>query len=297
MKNNHKIFQLSPKKFAYLKSLLLVSLFFIYFPLFAQSDKNAVTYYPSNYSQQPIVTFHEGFLNRRTYFLDGIKSQPKDVTALLKSIQNEDFDIHSLQQKKTWGTAIRLTGLGVGIGTFAYLFTNEITPSNIRPLIWFSMGSIILQVTGNSLVENSQTRITKAIDDFNAYHFVGSSSKFLKMDVRNQFLGPKIDIYEGTKLLQTDQVSLILKSNEKAFEAISMIQKRQKVSKVAHVVDQGLSIGILFLALGYQKQSSTQSDLLFPLILTGTGLRIFSSNYDRRTRNLARMALNEYNYD
>lgn len=284
-------------KFIFRKSLVIVCSFFIGTPLFAQNQQNATTYYPEKYSQQPIITFREGFLNKRTYFLDSIKSSPKVVKETLKSIQHEDFDIHSLQRKKDWGTGISLTGLGTGIATFTYFLTNEITPTNIKPLVWGTLGSEILLIAGNALKSDSQKRITKTIDDFNAYHYFGNSSKFLRLDIKYQFLGQKIDIYEGTKLLQRDQISSLLQSNEKAIETYSIIQKRQKVSKVSHVVNQGLGIGILFLMLGYQNQSSTQNDLIFPLIITGTGLSIFSNNYDRKTRNLARTAIHRYNYD
>lgn len=148
-----------------------------------------------------------GLFKQKDIFLDSIKSSPKVVKETLNSIQYEDFDIHSLQRKKDWGTGISLTGLGTGIATFTYLFTNEITPTNIKPLIWGTLRSEILLIAERALKSDSQKRITKTIDGFNSYYYSGNSSKFLRLDIKDQFLGQKIDIYEGTKLLQRDQVS------------------------------------------------------------------------------------------
>jgi len=278
------------------KSFLLFYLFCASISLQAQTNQDSRSYFPGNYSQQPIVTFKEGFLNQTTYYLDGEKSNAKEVGKLLNSIQNEDFEFLAYQRKKGLGTAINLTGFAVNLGSIAYLLTTEITPTNVRPWYFVTLGGGILQATGSILIQHSEKRIRGSIDDFNAYHYSGGVNSYLRMDLRDGFLAPKIDIYEGPMLLQKDQVLSRLQENEQSYQLYEQVLKRQKVSTVAHIVNSALGIGILFVVLGYEQQSSSQNDLLIPMTLSGIGLNIFSRNYDRKTRNLTREVLHGYNY-
>lgn len=276
---------------------------FLFFYLFchsvllqAQTNQNSPSYFPGTYSQQPIITFKEGFLNQTTYYLDGEKSSAKEVGDLLNSIENEDFEFLAYQRKKGWGTALNLTGLAINLGSITYLFTKEFTPKNVRPWYFVTLGGGILQATGSILIGNAERSIRRSIDDFNAYHYSGGSNSYLRMDVSEGFLAPKIEIYEGPMLLQKDQVLSRLQANEQAYQLYEQVLKRQKVGTVSHMVNFALGIGITFLAIGNEQQSSTQNDLLIPMTLTGIGLNIFSRNYDRRTRNLTREVLHGYNY-
>ena len=263
---------------------------------FSQTAQNSNAYFSGSYSQRPIITFKEGFFNKTTYYLDGEKSNPKDVANLLNSVQTEDFRFLPNQRKKNLGMGIRLSGIAVTIGSIAYLFTNEITPANVRPWFWTSFGGGILQSTGNILISDSERRIQRTINDFNAYNYSGGADEFLSMDKSAGFFGSKIDIYEGPMLLQNDQVLARMKSNQEAYRQFEHVLKRQKVSTVTNVANTALAFGIMFVALGPERQSSTQNQLLLPLTFTGIGLNVFSSFFDRRTRNLTREALYRYNY-
>lgn len=263
---------------------------------FSQTTPNSLSYFPERYSQQPIITFKEGFFNKTTYFLDGEKSSPKEVTAFLNSLKNEDFKFQSYQRKKNLGMGIRVSGIAVTIGSIAYLFTNDITPANVRPWFWASFGGGVLQSTGNILVADSERRIQRTINDFNAYHYSGGTEAFLSMDVMGSFFGPKINIYEGPMVLEKDQVLTRFQSNPEALQLYEQVLRREKVSTVAKVVNSALGIGIFFLAVGFESQSSSQNDLLIPLTFTGVGLNIFSRFYERKTRNLTRDVLYKYNY-
>ena len=110
------------------------------------------------------------------------------------------------------------------------------------------------------------------------------------------FLGPKINIYEGPMQLEKDQVLTRFQSNPEALRLYEQVLKREKVSTVANVANSALGIGIFFLAVGFESQSSSQNDLLIPLTFTGVGLNIFSRFYERKTRNLTRDVLYKYNY-
>jgi hypothetical protein len=263
---------------------------------FSQTTRESRSYFPGNYSTQPIITFKEGFLNQTTYYLDGQKSSPTEVAALLNSVQSEEFRFSAYQRKKNWGTAINLTGLAVSIGSVAYLFTNEITPANVRPWFWVTFGGGVVQGTGSILIRDADRRIRRSINDFNAYHYSGGADAFLSMDIMDGFLGPKINIYEGPMQLETDQVLTRFQSNPDALQLYEQVLRREKVSTVANVVNSALGIGIFFLAVGFESQSSSQNDLLIPLTFTGVGLNIFSRFYERKTRNLTRDALYKYNY-
>jgi hypothetical protein len=262
----------------------------------AQNTQESRTYFPGNYSTQPIITFKEGFLNQTTYYLDGQKSNPAEVAALLNSVQSEEFRFSAYQRKKNWGTAINLTGLAVSIGSVAYLFTNEITPANIRPWFWVTFGGGVVQGTGSILIRDADRRIRRSINDFNAYHYSGGADAFLSMDIMDGFLGPKINVYEGPMQLEREQVLTRFQSNLEALQLYEQVLRREKVSTVANVVNSALGIGIFFLAVGFEFQSSSQNDLLIPLTFTGVGLNIFSRFYERKTRNLTREALYKYNY-
>ncbi|WP_297337253.1 hypothetical protein [Algoriphagus sp.] len=263
---------------------------------FSQTTRESRTYFLGNFSTQPVITFKEGFLNQTTYYLNGQKSSPAEVAALLNSVQNEEFRFSAGQKKKNWGTTINLTGLAVSIGSVAYLFTNEITPANVRPWFWVTFGGGVVQGTGSILIRDADRRIRRSINDFNAYHYSGGADKFLTMDVMDSFLGLKINIYEGPMQLETDQVLSRFQANPEALQLYEQVLRRDKVSTVANVVNSALRIGIFFLAVGFESQSSSQNDLLIPFTFTGVGLNIFLRFYERKTRNLTRKALYKYNY-
>ncbi|TDQ17541.1 hypothetical protein DFQ04_2195 [Algoriphagus boseongensis] len=264
---------------------------------FAQTTPNSPSYFSGSYSQQPIISFKEGFFNKTTYFLDGEKSSPKQVAALLNSVQNEDFKFEGYQRKKNWGNGIRLSGIAITIGSIAYLFTNEITPANVRPWFCASFGGGVLQSTGNILVGDSERRIQSTINDFNAYHYSGGEEVFLSMDESAGFFGSKIDIYEGPMKLDKSQVMSRMQSKPEVRELYDKIFSRQKVSTVAQVANTAVQFGIIFFALASEPQSSALNKTLIPLTMTGIGLNIFSGAYDRKTRNLTREALLLYNYE
>ena len=263
---------------------------------FSQTTQESRSYFPGSYSTQPVITFKEGFLNQTIYYLDGQKSSPAEVAALLNSVQNEEFRFSAYQKKKNWGTTINLAGLAVNIGSAAYLFTNEITPANVRPWFWVTFGGGVVQGTGSILIRDADRRIRRSINDFNAYHYSGGVNAFLSIDVMDSFFGPKINIYEGPMVLEKDQVLARFQSNPEALQLYKQVLKREKVSTVANVVNSALGIGVFFLAVGFESQSSSQNDLLIPLTFTGVGLNIFSRFYERKTRNLTRDVLYKYNY-
>ncbi len=264
--------------------------------LHAQSTQKSLPYFPDNYSEQPVITYKEGFLSRTTYFLDGEEASPREVATLFKSVNAETFKFLSHHRKKYLGTTVLFSGLAVNIGSIAYLFTNEITSANVVTWYLVTTGGGLLQATGNILVQDAERRIGLSIDDFNAYHYSGGADAYLSMDVSARFFGPKIDIYEGPMLLQNEQILSFLKSNKEAFDLYEQVQKRQKVSTATHIVNSALSIGVMFVAVGFQRQSSRQNQLLLPMTFTGIGLNVFSSFFERRTRNLTREALYRYNY-
>jgi hypothetical protein len=222
---------------------------------FPQIPQESRTYFPRNYSNQPVITFKEGFLNKMTYYLDGDVVNSKEVAALFDTVQNEDFKFLANHRKKQWGTRINLTGLAVNIGSIVYLFTNEIHPGNVATWYFVTLGGGILQGTGKAIIDNAERRIEQSINDFNAYHYSGGPTKFLSMGVSDTFLGEKIGIYEGPMFLENDEVLSRMKSNEEAYQLFEQILKRQRVSKLTNITNSALGIGIFFLAVGFQTQS------------------------------------------
>ena len=263
---------------------------------FSQTAQNQNAYFSGKYSKQPVITLREGFLNKTTYYLDGEKASSSEVANLLQSVESEDFRFIPYQRNKNLGTGLKLTGLAANTGSIAYLFTNELTSANIQPWFWVTFGSAVLQATGDIIIRNADRKIERMINDFNAYHYSDDPGTYLRMDVSKSFSGSKIDIYEGPMLLEKDQVLERFKSNEEAYRQFETIIKREKVSAVTNVLNSTLGFGLAFLAIGYERQSSTQNQLLLPLVFTGVGLNVFSIFFERRTRNLTREALYRYNY-
>lgn len=280
----------------FLRAVLV--LFFLAFKnvAFPQTTPNSPSYFSGKYSQQPIISFREGFFNKTTYYLDGEKSSSKQVAALLNSLQNEDFKFEGYQRKKNLGIGIRVSGMAVTIGSIAYLFTNEITPANVRPWFWVSFGGGVLQSTGNILIGDSERRIQRTINNFNAYHYSGGEEVYLSMDEGAGFFGSKIDLYEGPMKLDKSQVLSRMQLKPETRELYEKIINRQKVSTVTQAANTAVQFGILFFALGAEPQSSALNKTLIPLTITGIGLNIFSGAYDRKTRNLTREVLLLYNY-
>jgi len=253
-------------------------------------------YFPGSYSQQPVITFKEGFLNKTTYYLDGEEASSKQVGLLLNSVQTDGFRFLPNQRKKNLGSGLMLTGLAINLGSIGYLFSNEITQATIRPWFLVTFGSGFLQVAGNSMSRNSERKIERTLTNFNAYHYSKGPGAYLSMELSESFIGSKIEIYEGPMLLKNDQVLARLKSNEEAYRMFEQVTKRQKVSTATNVMNSALGLGIMVVVLGFDRQSTPQNQILLPMTFTGIGLNVFSSFFERRTRNLTREALHRYNY-
>jgi hypothetical protein len=253
-------------------------------------------YFPGSYSQQPVITFKEGFLNKTTYYLDGEEASSKQVGLLLNSVQTDGFRFLPNQRKKNLGSGLMLTGLAINLGSIGYLFSNEITQATIRPWFLVTFGSGFLQVAGNSMSRNSERKIERTLTNFNAYHYSKGPGAYLSMELSESFIGSKIEIYEGPMLLKNDQVLARLKSNEEAYRMFEQVTKRQKVSTATNVMNSAIGLGIMVVVLGFDRQSTPQNQILLPMTFTGIGLNVFSSFFERRTRNLTREALHRYNY-
>lgn len=229
--------------------------------------------------------------------MDGEKSGPQEVALLLESGLDGRSNFTSYQRKKIMGTAMNFTGLAVNLGSFAYLFTHEITPNSVRPWYLVTLAGGLLQGSGDILLTDAKRRIGRTIDDYNELHYSQGAGSFLGMDVSFNFLGASIDIYEGPMLLKNEQALSLMSSNQEAHRLFEKVTKRQQVSKGANIANMVLEASILFVALGFERQSSSQNQILLPLTFTGIGLNLFSNFYERRTRNLAREALYLYNFD
>ncbi|MCR9014171.1 hypothetical protein [Aquiflexum gelatinilyticum] len=121
---------------------------------------------------------------------------------------------------------------------------------------------------------------------------------FLRIDYRQTFLGDRIDILDGPKVLNKEEVYRLMQTQPEAFETYQMALKKQKTGKL---LDGGAfltSMGVIALSFIPPQSASysTRNNLLLPLAIATVGIGIASGFYRRSSRNLTREAVDLYNF-
>jgi len=121
---------------------------------------------------------------------------------------------------------------------------------------------------------------------------------FLRIDYRQTFLGDRIDILDGPKVLNKEEVYRLMQTQPEAFETYQMALKKQKTGKL---LDGGAfltSIGVIALSFIPPQSASysVRNNFFIPLAITTVGIGIASGFYRRSSRNLTREAVDLYNF-
>jgi hypothetical protein len=121
---------------------------------------------------------------------------------------------------------------------------------------------------------------------------------FLRIDYRQTFLGDRIDILDGPKVLNKEEVYQLMQTQPEAFETYQMALKKQRTGKL---LDGGAfltSIGVIALTFIPPQSASynTRNNLLLPAMISTLGLGIASGFYRRSSRNITREAVDLYNF-
>ncbi|MBC6366382.1 hypothetical protein [Algoriphagus sp. AK58] len=119
---------------------------------------------------------------------------------------------------------------------------------------------------------------------------------FLRVDVRQNLLTQKIDILDGPRPLSKNEVITILQTNPESLAIYEKAMRKQQINTALAVVDLGLLVGTTVLIFTPQQQSSTLSNLFWPIAIGTAAVGIVSGVFRREARNLTRDAIDTYNF-
>lgn len=118
----------------------------------------------------------------------------------------------------------------------------------------------------------------------------------LRVDVRQNLLTQKIDILDGPKMLSQPEIRTILQINSEALYLYEKSLNKQRINNILSFVDLGLFVSSTVLAFTPKQQSSQVSNLFWPFLVGSLAVGITSGFFRREARNLAREAVDSYNF-
>lgn len=126
----------------------------------------------------------------------------------------------------------------------------------------------------------------------------GQQQPFLRIDYRSTFIGDRIDILDGPRVLTKQEVFQLMQTQPEAFEKYQMAMKKQRTSKWLDGTTFLATAGVIALSFIPPQSSSysTRSNLLLPLSITTIGLGIASGFFRRSSRNMTKEAVDLYNF-
>jgi hypothetical protein len=120
---------------------------------------------------------------------------------------------------------------------------------------------------------------------------------YLQLSVRENFLTQKIDFLDGSKVLDKSEVlSLMTLTDPETMEIYRRSMSNQKLSNALGVASLATTVGSFVYIITPQKQTSTGTNLFLPFLITDLSLSILSGVFKRNARNLAREAVDSYNF-
>ena len=285
-------------QFIFKSRKILSVVFLCFFSIVLHGQDTSFEYFSeSKYKDYPLITFKENFFNQPVYFIDGVKSKPKEVRAFMEIMPGDANEFGNNNTKLTTGYALRYASLVISVGSLAFILTNELTPQNFRPWFFTSMSGMVLGMVGTPMISNAKRRNSRLIENYN--YLVAKESitgPYLRMDVRFNFIGEKIDIYDGPNLLDKARIRTLMEGRPDMYADYQKALNKQRISFAMDLTGMALNLLTLTYIVSPQFQSSTPSNLLIPLVFTNLGLGIASGQIQRRARNLTRHALDRYNF-
>jgi len=251
----------------------------------------------SRYADYPIISIKENFFGNFIYHADGVKIRPKEVRAYLEILPGDANEFGKSRDRLNTGRVLNYTGIAVNLGAFVFLASGGVTPDDIRPWFLATIAGGVISVIGSSMAINARRDIPNIVSNYN--YLVdrdGISGPYLKMDVRRNFFGEKIDIYDGPNLLDKGRIRSMMESRPDMYADYQKALQKQNISFGLDIGKLAVDILVLTYVISPQFQSSTPSNLLIPLIITDVGLGIASGQFRRSARNLTRKALDRYNF-
>lgn len=251
------------------------------------------------YPDYPVVTLKENFFGNPVYFIKGEKVNAREVRAYMEIMPGDANDFSQTHVKAVTGTAVSLSGQLVIFGAFGYLYDNRNRLNNQILLNYFITSTIgaVGGVVGNNMNRQGVRKINTLIENHNYLIRQDELNKpYLKMDFRNNFLGEKIDIYDGPNLLTKNRINQYKLDYPEFEEYFQKSQRNQNWSMAMGVLDLASTIVFVGYILTPQIQSSTPSNILVPLTIANIGIGISGGLFRRAARNQTRIALMKFNF-
>jgi len=120
---------------------------------------------------------------------------------------------------------------------------------------------------------------------------------YLQLNIRDNFLTQKIDFLEGPKVLTKMEIErLMSQTNPETQDLYRRSMNQSKLNTVFAIGSVAATVGGLVYIITPQQQSSTSSNLIWPILIADLSLNILSGVFKRNARNLAREAVDSYNF-
>lgn len=120
---------------------------------------------------------------------------------------------------------------------------------------------------------------------------------YLQLNIRDNFLTQKIDYLEGSKVLSKLEIQELMASVDPETQDLYRRSMSQgNLNSIFAIGGLATTVGTFVYVLSPQQQSSTASNLIWPLVITNAAFGILSGVFKRNARNLAREAVDSYNF-
>lgn len=253
----------------------------------------------NKYADYPIISLKENFLGNPIYFIEGKKIKASEVRAYMEIMPGDANDFMKNNTKAMTGSGLSLGGQLIVWGALGYAYGNRDNLNNQIVRNWIiatTIGGIGAGV-GRRMNRDGVRKINTLLNKHNYLIRQDELAKpYLIMDFRNNYLGEKIDIYDGPNLLNKSRLNMYMLEYPEFAEYMRKSQKNQNWSSALGIV--GLASTAVF--VGYiltpQFQSSAPSNFLVPLTIANIGISISGGLVRRAARNHTRQALMKFNF-
>jgi hypothetical protein len=126
---------------------------------------------------------------------------------------------------------------------------------------------------------------------------IGQDRPYLQVSIREGFLLQKIEFLDGPKVLnKVEMQTLMAASSQEIADLYRKSVSRQKLASGMAIVGVATTVGTTIYILT-PRQQITGSNLFWPLLISSVVLDIGSRILRQNARNLAREAVDSYNFD
>jgi hypothetical protein len=279
----------------------LVFLYFSFFFIGLAHGQNNIYFSDNKYAEYPIITLQENFWGNPVYSINGEKIKASEVRAYMEIMPGDANKFGQVNSRMVAGNALYFGGLGVSFGGLAYLFSNLDNATNpnrvLSNFLILSLGGGVITGIGANMKRQGVREINGLLENHN--YLIRQEEilgPYLKMDVRQNFLGEKIDIYEGPNLLNKQRLNQIKLDFPELQSYLQSAERAQNWSVALDIVSLASNIVFISYVAFPQFQSSAPSNLIIPLFVVDLGVGISSSVIRRNARNRTRLALQQFNF-